>query len=85
MFSNILLSVLLLTCVSTHVLKSIKHNNNTNAQKLPDNFNFESNGIQTVKPNVKTVSMHMFSLYIKAVLGDELYAKLESMNFNLEN
>ena len=35
------------------MLKSIKDNNDTNFEKLPDNFNFEINGIKTVKPNLK--------------------------------
>ena len=34
------------------MLKSNKDNNDTNFQKSPDNFNFELNGIQTVKPNL---------------------------------
>ena len=33
--------------------QTIKDNNNTNFQKTPDNFNFELNEIQTVKPILK--------------------------------
>ena len=46
MLSKIFLSVLLITYVYTYTLKSIKDNNYTNFQKLPDNFNFELNGIK---------------------------------------
>ena len=53
MFSKIFLSVLLLTCVYTYRLESTKDNNHTKFQKLPDNFNFKSKGIQTLKPNLK--------------------------------
>ena len=62
MFSKIFLSVLLLTCVYTYMLKSIKDNNDINFQKLPDNFNFELNGIQTVKPNLscQAVCFHFY-------------------------
>ena len=55
MLSKIFLSILLLTCVYTYMLKSIKDNNDTNFQKLPDNFNFELNGIQIAKPNLKSL------------------------------
>ena len=56
MFSKILFSILLLTCVYTYMLKSTKDNNDTNFQKLPDNFNFELNGIQTVKLIYKIIN-----------------------------
>ena len=54
MFSRIFLSVLLITCVYTYTLKSIKDNDYTNFQKLPDNFNSELNGIKSVKANLKS-------------------------------
>ena len=53
MFSKMFLSILLLTCVYTYMLKSIKDNKDTNLEKLPDDLNFELNQIQTVKPNLK--------------------------------
>ena len=62
MFSKIFLFVLLLTCIYTYMINSIKDNNDTNFQKLPDNFNFELNGIQTVKPNLscQAVGFHFY-------------------------
>ena len=62
MFSKIFLSVLLLTCVYSYMLKSIKNNNNTNFQKLPDNFNFELNGIKTLKPNLKIANKQLYQV-----------------------
>ena len=57
MFSKIFFSVLLQTCVYTYMLKSIKDNKDTKFQKLPDNFNFELNGIQIVKPTFQKYSI----------------------------
>ena len=57
MFSRIFLFILLLTCVYTHILKSIKDNKDTNFQKLPDNFNFELNDVRTAKANLKVPNM----------------------------
>ena len=54
MFYKIFRYVLLLTYVCTYTFKSIKNNNYTNFQKLPNPFNFESKGIQTVKPNLES-------------------------------
>ena len=70
MSSKIFLSVLLLTCVYTYMLKSIKDNNDTNFQKLPDNFNFELNGIQTVKPNLscQAVGFHFYFTIVNMLL-----------------
>ena len=55
MLYKIFLSLLLLTCVYTYILKSIKDNNNTNFQKSPYNLNFQLNEILTVKPSLKMV------------------------------
>ena len=69
MFSKILLCVLLLTCIYTYMLKSIKDNNDLNFQKLPDNFKFESNEIQTIKPNLKFLKMHVLEDFIYYIFG----------------
>ena len=45
------------TYVYTYKLKSIEDNNDTNFQKLPNNLNFQLNGIQTLKPNLKTIGV----------------------------
>ena len=44
------------------IIAQIKNDNYTNFQKLPDNFNFELNGIQTVKPNLscQAVGFHFY-------------------------
>ena len=66
MFSKFFLHVLLLRYIYTYILNSIKDNNDTNFQKLPDNFNFELNGIQTVKPNLSCQAVG-FHFYFKIV------------------
>ena len=43
--------------------QTIKDNNNTNFQKTPDNFNFELNEIQTVKPILK-IYILLYIIYI---------------------
>ena len=63
MFSKIFISVLLLTCIYTYMLNSIKDNNDTKFQKSPDNFNFELNGIQTVKPNLSCQAVSFLLLF----------------------
>ena len=70
MFSRIFFSILILTCVYTYMLKSIKNNNDTNFQKLPDNFNFESNEIQTVKPNLNMPIFKVTVGYMRMVYGN---------------
>ena len=62
MFFRIFLSVLLLTCTYTYMLNLIKNNNKTNSQKFHDNFNFELNRIQTVKPNLKITNMTLLKI-----------------------
>ena len=62
MYSKIFLSVLLLTCVYTYMLKSIKDNNYSNFQKLSDNFNFELNGIQDYLCIYNLISLFEFHL-----------------------
>ena len=52
MFCKIFLYVLLITCIYTYKLKSIQNDNSIDFSKLPDNFNFESNGTQAVKSNL---------------------------------
>ena len=69
MFSKIFISVLFLTHVYTYMLKSIKDENETNFQKLSDNFNFELNGIQTVKPNLKNLEFSVLATYLRPVFG----------------
>ena len=69
MFSKIVLSFLLLTCIYTYMLKSIKNNNNIDFQQSPHNFNFELNGIQTVKPNLKTPNVAVQQSYIRMIFG----------------
>ena len=60
--------------------KSIKDNNNTNFQKLPDNFNFKLNRIQTVKLKVfKKVTMIKHSIQMMKE------QKIESFKKNKEN
>ena len=55
MFSRIFLSILLLTCVYTYTLKSIKDNKDSNFQKPPDNFNFKLSKTHTEKPNLEDI------------------------------
>ena len=77
MLSKIFLFVLLLTCVYTYMLKSIKDNNDINFQKSPNNFNFELNEIQTVKPNLKEQNMIATYIYLKMVFSDGFVRKVE--------
>ena len=93
MFSKIFLSVLLLTCIYTYMLKSIQNNDDINLQKLPDNFNFELDGIQKIKPNLekpiplinvlKPVLKRLFGPLFLEVLEKwdvELYDMLDFLN-----
>ena len=72
MLSKIFLSVLLLTYVYTYTSKSIKDNNYTNYRKLSNNFNFESNGIQTVEPNLKTTDNSLIRASLRLIFGHSL-------------
>ena len=74
MFSKIFLFVLLLTCIYTYMLQSIENNNNTNFQKLPDNSNFELNGIKAVKPDLKTVNMDNIEILSNLIFGKGIQA-----------
>ena len=85
MFSKIFLFVLLLTCIYTYMLKSIKNNNDTNFQKLPDNLNFELNGIQTVKPNLKIVNMIMLKAYLRLIFGSPFVSKIEKYKIDVKD
>ena len=85
MFLKIFISVLLLTCVYTYMLKSIKDKNNTNFQKSPDNFNLELNGIQTVKPNLKLVEFSSFKSYLQVIFGLGFAQKIETYYFDAIN
>ena len=93
MFSKIFLSALFLTCIYTYMLKSIQNNDDINLQKLPDNFNFELDGIQKIKPNLekpiplinvlKPVLKRLFGPLFLEVLEKwdvELYDMLDFLN-----
>ena len=71
MLYKIFLFILLITSIYTYVLKSIENNNDTNFQKLPDNFNFESNKTQTVNLNLKPNNMHVVKTYLSLIFGHE--------------
>ena len=77
MFSKIFISTLLLTCVYTYMIKLIKDKNDPNFQKLPDNFNFEFNGIQTLKPNLKVFDYAEFIKFLSPMFGDAFVEKLQ--------
>ena len=77
MFSKIFLSILLLTYVYTYTLKTLKDNNSTNFPKLPDNFNFKLNEIQTVKPNLEALTaINALRTYIRMLFGWRVGRKL---------
>ena len=76
MISKIFFSVLLLTCVYTYKLKSIKDNENINFQKIPDNFNFELNGIETAKPILKS-NIIMVKGLIRKMFGTAFINKFD--------
>ena len=76
MFFKIFISVLILTCVYTYMLKSIEDENETNFQKLPDNFNFELNEIQTVKPNLKDLEFSVLTVHLTPIFGQAFVDKI---------
>ena len=78
------LSVLFLTCVYTYMLKSIKDNNDINFQKFPDNFNFELNGIQTVKPNLKMANMPGLLKFLGIMFGTGFVSKIQNYKIDFE-
>ena len=84
MLSKIFLSVVLLTCVYTHTLESIKDNKDTYFQELPDNFNYELNEIQTLNPNLKEQLPPKFRMVVRGCLkllfGNEFLEKLVKNN-----
>ena len=84
MFSKILFSVLLLTCVYTYMLKSIKNNNLNNFQKMPDNFNFELNGIQTKKLKLVDKDLIVIEVFLERIFGDNFVVKTQKYNFDVE-
>ena len=68
----------------THMLKSIKDNKDTNFQKLPDNFNFELNGIQIVKPNLKIIDdIIIFKSFLGMIFGTGFSSKIEKYNIDV--
>ena len=75
MFQKIFLSLLLLACTYTYMLKSIKDNNDTNFQKMPDSLNFQLNKIKTVKPNIKAPNMWVFKMFLESVFGQKFASK----------
>ena len=85
MFSKIFLFVLLITCIYTYMLKSIKNNNDTNFQKLPADFNSELNGIQTIKPNLKVPDMSLVKLFVGLVFGEDYSRQTAKFLSNLEH
>ena len=52
MFSKTFIYVLLLTCIYTYTIKTIKDNNDTDFKKQPYNYNFKSNNIKAGKLNL---------------------------------
>ena len=75
----------MLTYVYTYMLKSIKHNNDINFQKLPDNFNLKSDGIQTVKPNLQIRQLNLVLAYLKGLFSQELVNKIKRYNLTLKD
>ena len=84
MFSKIFLSLLLLTCVYTYIIKSTKDNNDTNFQKLPDNFNIQLDENKTVKPNLKMVDMEVVQSSVRLIFGKEFASKIKTYLLNYE-
>ena len=82
MISKIFLSVLLLTCVYTYMLKSIKDNNDTIFQKYQDNLNFELNGIQRVKPNLKVVQTKTLREFLLTLFGNNFWYQINKYKIN---
>ena len=58
------------------MLKSIKDNNNINFRKIPDNFNFELNGIEPVKPNLNS-SVILVKSYLRKMFGSAFIKKFD--------
>ena len=85
MLAKIFLTVLLLNCVCTYTLKSIKDNNNTNFQKLPDNFSSKINGTQTVNPNLKIFNQETFQEMMKLTFGEHFQNILEKYGIDFED
>ena len=83
MLTKIFISVLLLTYVYTYMLKSIKGNNDTNFEKWPDNLNFESNEIKTLKQNAKFKPFVKFEEVFGHLFGDVLYIYIKFCNVKL--
>ena len=77
MFFKIFFSVLLLTCAYAYMLESIKDKNNTNFQRLPDNFNFELNGIQTAKQNLKLANLDELRGILSMCFGSNFARKVD--------
>ena len=86
MFSKIFLSIILLKCVYTYMLKINIDNNDTNFRKLPENLNYELNEIQTVKPNLSSVlNMMQLKAFITTFFGRIFMSKLEQYSFKDRN
>ena len=82
MFSKIFISIILVTSVYTYMLKSIKNNNETDFQNLPENFDLELKEIQAVKPYLKMPNMNFIRSYLRMIFGSSLprllYGKWEN-------
>ena len=85
MFSKIFVSLLLLAGVYTYMTKSIKDDDGTNFQKLPDTFNFELNEIQKGKPNLKLLEYDLLKLYLKSLFGEAFIKAVEKHEIKRED
>ena len=83
MLPKIFIYVLQLTRVYTYMPKSIKDNNDTNFQKLPNNFNFEFKEIQTVEPILKYhVNIIQLDVFLRYFFGLEFMKKVDEYNID---
>ena len=67
------------------MLKSIKDSNATNFDKLSDNVNFELNGRQTVKPNLKNINAYLKREFLIDIFGGGFVSKIEKFNIDIKD
>ena len=67
------------------MFKSIKDNNYINFEKLPDNFNFESNAIQKLKQIDEKNRLDQFKKFMITFFGDESQLKMYKYDFDYKD
>ena len=85
MLTKIFLSILLLLMFTHTCSNQLKIITTPIFKQLPDNFNFELNGIQTVKPNLKIIDLDTITAYLELLFGNNFVKVAEKYMYNFND